>query len=170
MSDELITISALDPSDLVTVSITETTDAVTVTAVDASDQVTVSVAGDTTTVEVTADSSSDLVSITSADPSDAVTVSVTTADDAVTVSVSNDTGPAGADFAPRTDWLSLCTGYSATPTGPTAITGGGVYTYTYTGGTRYRFVSTDALTDRFYTGFDGTNLTGLVATKSVTIA
>jgi len=169
MSDELITISAIDPSDLVTVSITETTDAVTVTAVDASDQVTVSVAGDTTTVEVTADSSSDAVTVTSVDPSDAVTVSVTTADDAVTVSVSNDTGPAGADYDQRTDWLGLVVGFNAIPTAPTAITGGSVYTYTYAGGTRYRFVSTSGLTDSFYTTFDGSNLTGLVASKGLTL-
>lgn len=166
MADSVIVTTTLVPDEVtltptlvtddVSVNVTQVTDSVVLIANPSIDEVAVAI----TTV-------SEAVTLTTTLVTEQVNVAVTTQVDAVAVSVSNEVGPPGADFNARTDWLSLCTGYSAIPTGPIAITGGGVYTYTYTGGTRYRFVSTDALTDRFYTGFDGTNLTGLVASKAL---
>jgi hypothetical protein len=121
------------------------------------------------TVTITAPVTIDDVTITVNALTDDVTVSVTSVVDDVTVEVSSDTGPqgpAGVDYDPKTSWFGLAVG--AVPTGPTAITGGRVYTYNYGTTTRYRFISTDNATDAFYSGFNGTNLTGLVATKALT--
>ncbi len=87
-----------------------------------------------------------------------VAVSVTRNDDSVQIDASTN-----VDL--KTSWIGLVCG--SIPTGPTAITGGRVYTYDYGATTRYRFISTDNSTDAFYAGFDGTNLTGLVATKAL---
>lgn len=100
-------------------------------------------------------------SFTTNEPALTLTLAVT--DPAVSVSLELLT----TDYVRNNDWFGLASGY-ATFSGPTSITGGRVYTYTYLGAvTRYRFISTDNATDAFYTTFDGTNLTGLVATKAL---
>jgi hypothetical protein len=79
-------------------------------------------------------------------------------------------GPAGSDalsYDIKTNWFALAAGF-ATASAPVSITGGTVRTYTYLGGaTRYRFISTDLLTDAFYTTFNGSAVSGLVITKAL---
>lgn len=73
-------------------------------------------------------------------------------------------------FTLNTSWVGLVMGFAAPPTGPMVITGGKVYTYTYLGpATRYRFIATDGSLDAFYTDFNGVAVTGLVATKTISI-
>jgi hypothetical protein len=71
------------------------------------------------------------------------------------------------------DWMTLVRGYNTTPILLASIGGGDVYTYVYNYGvgtiTYYRFISTDGSTDAFYTSFNGTSLSGLVASKSITL-
>lgn len=127
-------------------------------------------------ITVTAADVSDQVTVTVNETTDAVTVSVTSVTDEVTVSVSNDTGPQGdagadgadgIDYSPNTSWFGLVSGYTTTGA-EVAITGGTVTPYNYNGGvTRYRYEASDESADAFYTTFDGTNLTGLVATKAL---
>ena len=64
-------------------------------------------------------------------------------------------------------WSDLATRWDDAPTLNAAITGGTVYNYTLDGVTRYRFVPTtyDAAADAFYSNFDGTTLSGLVAAR-----
>ena len=74
----------------------------------------------------------------------------------------------GNSFALNTSWVGLVMGFASPPTGPTLVTGGKVYTYTYLGPTiRYRFIANNGTMDAFYTDFDGTNVTGLVTTKTL---
>lgn len=75
---------------------------------------------------------------------------------------------AGSSFTINTSWIGLATGYASVPTGPTNVTGGKVYTYTYTGPTtRYRFIANDGSIDAFYSGFNGSSVSGLIVTKSL---
>jgi len=71
------------------------------------------------------------------------------------------------------DWMTLVRGYNTVPTLLTTIQTGVIYTYVYnstpTNKTYYRFISTDGGTDEFYTAWDGDKLSGLVASKSITI-
>ena len=71
------------------------------------------------------------------------------------------------------DWMTLVRGYNTTPTLLATIATGDVYTYVYNSSpsniTYYRFIATDGNTDAFYTYFSGTSLSGLVASKSITI-
>lgn len=68
-------------------------------------------------------------------------------------------------ISPRFTWIGLVTG--AVPTGPTAVTGGEVYTYNYGSTARYRFINTTGTTDEFYANFDGTNVTTLIVSKAL---
>ena len=71
------------------------------------------------------------------------------------------------------DWMTLVRGYNTTPTLLATIPSGEVYTYVYTSSpsniTYYRYIATDGTVDAFYTYFSGSTLSGLVASKSITI-
>jgi hypothetical protein len=71
------------------------------------------------------------------------------------------------------DWMTLVRGYNTTPTLLATIPTGEVYTYIYNSSpsniTYYRFIATDGSVDAFYTYFSGITLSGLVASKSITI-
>ncbi len=73
-------------------------------------------------------------------------------------------------------WVALTEQWQAAPTLAATIASGDVYSYTYDDGasgttTRYRLVPStySAAADAFYTGFDGTNLTGLVTTRAMEV-
>jgi len=57
----------------------------------------------------------------------------------------------------------------AIPTLTQTIADGDVYTYTYSNGTLYRLVPSGSEQDAFYSSFSGGVLSGLVASKGVTI-
>ena len=71
------------------------------------------------------------------------------------------------------DWMTLVRGYNTTPTLLATIGTGEVYTYIYNSSpsniTYYRYIATDGSADVFYTSFNGTTLSGVVASKSITI-
>lgn len=71
------------------------------------------------------------------------------------------------------DWMTLTRGYKVVPTLSAAITGGDVYSYVYNSTPSdivyYRYIATDGSQDAFYTYFSGSTLSGLVATKSITL-
>jgi hypothetical protein len=71
----------------------------------------------------------------------------------------------------KTDWTTLATTWTSTPTLNINISGGDVYDYEYGSTTYYRFVSEpyDSTLDSFYSAFDGSNLTGLIATRGQSI-
>jgi len=66
-------------------------------------------------------------------------------------------------------WIDYVTGFSAIPTLTQTIAEGEVYTYPYSNGTLYRLVPSGSEQDAFYTTFSGGVLSGLVASKGVTI-
>jgi hypothetical protein len=69
-------------------------------------------------------------------------------------------------------WVSLVNSWTTTPTLNINISGSGdVYDYVYGGTTYYRLVPDpyDSTLDSFYENFDGSNLTGLIATRGQTI-
>ena len=68
------------------------------------------------------------------------------------------------------DWMTLSTSFSSTPIFNTELLGGSVYNYLYNDDALALFRYIDATGgDSFYQQFDGTTLTGLVATKARTI-
>lgn len=71
------------------------------------------------------------------------------------------------------DWMTLVRGYNTTPTLCATIVTGDVYTYIYNSTpsniTYYRYIATDGSIDAFYTYYSGSTLSGLVASKSITI-
>jgi len=71
------------------------------------------------------------------------------------------------------DWMTLTRGYKTTPTLSASITSGDVYTYVYNSTPSdvvyYRYIATDGSQDAYYTYFSGSTLSGLVATKSITL-
>jgi hypothetical protein len=71
------------------------------------------------------------------------------------------------------DWMTLVRGYNTTPTLLATIGTGDVYTYVYNSSpsnvTYYRYIATDGSVDAFYTYYSGSTLSGLVASKSITI-
>lgn len=71
------------------------------------------------------------------------------------------------------DWMTLVRGYNTTPTLCATIVTGDVYTYIYNSTpsniTYYRYIATDGSIDAFYTYFSGAALSGLVASKSITL-
>jgi hypothetical protein len=71
------------------------------------------------------------------------------------------------------DWMTLVRGYNTTPTLLATIGTGDVYTYIYNSSpsniTYYRYIATDGTVDAFYTYFAGNTLSGLVASKSITL-
>lgn len=71
----------------------------------------------------------------------------------------------------RLEWVDLLNTWTTQPVLNVSITGGDVYDYVYGGTTYYRFVPSpyDSTLDRFFSGFDGTNLTGLLATRGIPI-
>lgn len=82
-------------------------------------------------------------------------------------------GPAGPQGDPGVDnfptWTDLATGWNTEPVFNTALVGGDVYDYVYDGPvTYYRYIANDGSIDAFYSGFDGTNLTGLIKEKQIT--
>lgn len=68
-------------------------------------------------------------------------------------------------------WFSLVNSWTAEPSLNINISGGDVYNYVYGGTTYYRFVPEpyDSTLDSFYSAFDGSNLTGAIATRGQTI-
>ena len=71
------------------------------------------------------------------------------------------------------DWMTLVRGYKTTPTLNTTIATGEVWNYVYTSSpsdkTYYRFIATDGSEDSFYSAFNGTSVSGLIAGKAITI-
>jgi len=69
-------------------------------------------------------------------------------------------------------WSDLVNSWSSAPTVNSSISGGVVWDYQYGGSGYYRFVPEpyDSSLDQFFTGFDGTDLTGLIATRSRNIS
>jgi hypothetical protein len=71
------------------------------------------------------------------------------------------------------DWMTLVRGYNTTPALCATIAGGDVYTYVYNSSpsniTYYRYITTDGSEDSFYSSFNGTSVSGLVASKSITL-
>ena len=71
------------------------------------------------------------------------------------------------------DWMTLVRGYNTTPTLLATIATGDVHTYVYNSSpsnvTYYRYIATDGTVDAFYTYYSGSTLSGLVASKSITI-
>jgi len=59
------------------------------------------------------------------------------------------------------------TGTDANLSGLAGVTGGRVFTYNYGATTRYRFISTDNTIDAFYSNFNGSAVSGLIATKAL---
>lgn len=78
-----------------------------------------------------------------------------------------DTGPAGPEGPPgglAVTWIGLATGATTIAPDVDQPMSGQVLRYTYSNAEiRFRFLDTD--TDEFYTGWDGTTLTGLVADR-----
>lgn len=71
-------------------------------------------------------------------------------------------------------WMSLATGYSQEPVLHATIASGEVYLYTYEDEqgnetNLYRFIRTDLTLDAFYSGFDGTNLSGFITQKQINL-
>jgi len=74
--------------------------------------------------------------------------------------------------ASQSYWLSLSTGFHIEPALTTALAEGDVYNYIYlnedtTLTTYYRYIKTDGTLDAFYSGFDGTDLTGFIVQKEI---
>jgi hypothetical protein len=71
------------------------------------------------------------------------------------------------------DWMTLVRGYNTTPTLLATTGSGTVYTYIYNSSpsniTYYRYIATDGSIDSFYTSWNGNNVSGLIASKSITI-
>ena len=76
-------------------------------------------------------------------------------------------GPAGD--ASTLSWITLATAFSSIPVLTASLVGGDVYTYDYNNDavSYYRYITPTA--DSFFTSFDGTNLSGLIADKQTTI-
>jgi hypothetical protein len=68
-----------------------------------------------------------------------------------------------------TNWTFLVTNFDTSPTINGTITQGVVYNYIYDNITRYRFVPTiyDPKEDSFYSGFNGTTLTGKIISRGI---
>lgn len=74
------------------------------------------------------------------------------------------------------DWIDLVSSFKTPPTINGAIGSGTVWNYVYDDGAggnvnRYRLVPSpyDPSLDAFYSGFDGTNLTGLIVTRAIEV-
>lgn len=71
------------------------------------------------------------------------------------------------------DWMTLVRGYNTTPSLCTTIANGDVYTYIYNSSPSnkayFRYIATNGSEDSFYSYFSGSALSGLVATKSITV-
>jgi len=74
-------------------------------------------------------------------------------------------GPTGDGLS----WITLATAFSSIPVLTASLAGGDVYTYDYNNDavSYYRYITPTA--DSFFTSFDGTNLSGLIADKQTTI-
>lgn len=81
--------------------------------------------------------------------------------------VSDTTGNVAYSVNGPIDWIYLKEKWDAPPTLNATISSGDVYNYTLGGVTRYRLVPEPyvAANDAFYTGFDGTTLSGLIAAR-----
>tara|TARA_R110000868_G_scaffold2680_2_gene18909 strand:+ start:519 stop:1319 length:801 start_codon:yes stop_codon:yes gene_type:complete len=80
------------------------------------------------------------------------------------------TGFTGGTPAVTNDWIKLTTSFSSIPTVNAPLLGGTVYNYLYNNDVLTLFRYIDATGgDRYFQNFDGTTLTGLVATKAQTI-
>jgi hypothetical protein len=71
------------------------------------------------------------------------------------------------------DWMTLVRGYKTTPTLNVTIANGEVWNYVYTSSpsdkTYYRFIATDGSEDSFYSSFNDSTLSNLIARKGITI-
>jgi len=79
--------------------------------------------------------------------------------------VDQQSGPAGQ----MSYWMSLARGFSSIPTQIATIATGQVWEYTYINGTLYRFIADDLSEDSFYENWNGAIVSGLVATKQISI-
>lgn len=71
--------------------------------------------------------------------------------------------------ANKENWFTLVSGFSSIEKLPD-IASGRVSKYNYPGGgIRYRFIATDKSEDSFYTTYNNGVLTGLAATKKITV-
>lgn len=66
-------------------------------------------------------------------------------------------------------WIDYASNYEAEPAFQSTIAAGDVYLYTYANGSLYRLVGSNPYTDRFYSAFDGSTVSGLVVERSMTI-
>ena len=77
------------------------------------------------------------------------------------------------DYDIGSDWMALVRGYKVIPTFNATIVSGDVYDYVYeTSGpdvTYYRYIASDGSIDGFYSMFDGSSVTDLIAEKKITI-
>ena len=80
------------------------------------------------------------------------------------------TGFTGGQAVDTNDWIKLTTSFSSIPTVNGALFGGTVYNYLYNNDalTLFRYIDVTG-GDRYFQNFDGTTLTGLIATKAQTI-
>jgi hypothetical protein len=68
------------------------------------------------------------------------------------------------------NWIDYVSGTSEEPTLNTTLPSGPVYNYVYGGKTLYRHIpDLNPYEDTFYSNFDGTNLSGIVVTRSMNI-
>lgn len=71
------------------------------------------------------------------------------------------------------DWMTLVRGYKNLPVLTATIAGGDVYSYVYdsvpSNVVYYRYIATDGSQDVFYSYFSGSTLSGLIASKSITL-
>jgi len=71
----------------------------------------------------------------------------------------------------RLTWLDLINSWTEEPILNATISGGEVYDYVFGATEYYRYVPTayDSALDQFWSGFNGTTLTGLIATRGISI-
>lgn len=66
-------------------------------------------------------------------------------------------------------WIDYVSNYDSEPTFQSSIAAGDVYLYQYNNGSLYRLVGSNPYTDRFYSAFDGSNVSGLVVERGMSI-
>jgi hypothetical protein len=147
--------------DIVNVEITELVD-----------NVLVSISPQVETVSVTVNSNIDNVSLGVQHVTDTVDIAATSQIDTVLIEITEGTGT-GGNYEIGNDWMALVRGYKILPVFNSSIVSGDVYTYVYeTAGpdlTYYRYIATDLSIDGFYSMFDGSSVTDLIAEKKIVL-
>jgi len=114
-------------------------------------------------IAITVSATSEPVSIDVSGPSEAVTITAQDTTESIHI-----TATEGSSFVPDQDWVHLAIQYDELGT-TTTVSGGVVTEYEYSFGTRYRFEpdADDNSLDAFYTNFDGSTVSGLVAARTI---